>query len=104
MPIPDEEERIDLALEFGVPTFMKTLEVVAKDMKDARYHQPIFKVDAVDTTAAGDTFTGYFLAGIIDGMEILDILKMSAKASSIAVTRKGAVPSIPYKKEVLESL
>lgn len=104
LPIPDEEERIDLALEFGVPTFMKTLEVVAKDMKDARYHQPIFKVDAVDTTAAGDTFTGYFLAGIIDGMEIPDILKMSAKAPSIAVTRKGAVPSIPYKKEVLESL
>lgn len=72
--------------------------------KDVRYHQPIFKVEAVDTTAAGDTFTGYFLAGIIDGMEIPDILKMSAKASSIAVTRKGAVPSIPYKKEVLESL
>jgi len=33
LPIPDEVERIDLALEFGVPTFMKTLEVVAKDMK-----------------------------------------------------------------------
>lgn len=72
--------------------------------KDARYHQPIFKVEAVDTTAAGDTFTGYFLAGIIDGMEIPDILKMCAKASSIAVTRQGAVPSIPYKKEVMESL
>lgn len=72
--------------------------------KDVRYHQPIFKVDAVDTTAAGDTFTGYFLAGVIDGMEIPDILRMSAKASSIAVTRQGAVPSIPYKKEVLQSL
>ena len=69
-----------------------------------RYQQPIFKVDAVDTTAAGDTFTGYSLAGLIDGMEIPDILRMSAKASSIAVTRKGAVPSIPYRSEVEESL
>jgi ribokinase len=72
--------------------------------KDERYHQPIFKVKAVDTTAAGDTFTGYFLAGIIDGMKIPDILRMSAKASSIAVTREGAVPSIPYRKEVEEAL
>ncbi len=33
LPIPDETERIDLALAFGVPTFMQTLEVVAQDMK-----------------------------------------------------------------------
>lgn len=71
---------------------------------DVTYHQPIFKVQAVDTTAAGDTFTGYFLAGLIDGMAIPDILKMSAKASSIAVTRNGAVQSIPMKDEVLEAL
>lgn len=72
--------------------------------KNVRYHQPVFKVQAVDTTAAGDTFTGYFLAGIIDGMEIPEMMKMSAKASAIAVTRRGAVPSIPYKNEVLASL
>ena len=71
---------------------------------DLRIHQPIFKVEAVDTTAAGDTFTGYFMAGLIEGMEIADILKMSAKASSIAVTRKGAVPSIPYRNEVMEAM
>lgn len=71
---------------------------------DQTYHQPIFKVQAVDTTAAGDTFTGYFLAGLIEGMEIPEILKMSAKASSIAVTRNGAVPSIPYRQEVVEAL
>lgn len=71
---------------------------------DVTYYQPIFKVQAVDTTAAGDTFTGYFLAGLIDGMDIPDILKMSAKASSIAVTRNGAVQSIPLKEEVLEAL
>lgn len=71
---------------------------------DKKYHQPIFKVQAVDTTAAGDTFTGYFLAGLIDGMDIPDILKMSAKASSIAVTRAGAVQSIPYRDEVMSAL
>lgn len=68
------------------------------------YYQPIYKVQAVDTTAAGDTFTGYFLAGLLEGMPIPEILKMSAKASSIAVTRKGAVPSIPYRAEVMEAL
>lgn len=71
---------------------------------NVRIQQPIFKVEAVDTTAAGDTFTGYFLAGLIEGMEIADILRMSAKASSIAVTREGAVPSIPYRDEVMEAL
>ncbi len=71
---------------------------------EERYHQPIFKVEAVDTTAAGDTFTGYFLAGLMEGMPVQDILRMSSKASSIAVTRQGAVPSIPYRKEVMEAL
>lgn len=67
--------------------------------KDTKITQPVFKVNAVDTTAAGDTFTGDFLAGIIEGMPVADILRMSAKASSIAVTRKGAIPSIPYRSE-----
>ena len=71
---------------------------------EQKHFQPIFKVQAVDTTAAGDTFTGYFLAGLLDGMPVPKILKMSAKASSIAVTREGAVPSIPYRSEVMEAL
>lgn len=71
---------------------------------DQVYEQPIFPVKAVDTTAAGDTFTGYFLAGLMEGLPVPEILKMSAKASSIAVTRNGAVPSIPYRAEVMESL
>lgn len=69
-----------------------------------KYHQPSFKVKAVDTTAAGDTFTGYFIAGLVAGMEIEAILKMSSKASSIAVTRNGAAWSIPYRKEVEEAM
>ena len=69
-----------------------------------KHFQPIFKVQAVDTTAAGDTFTGYFLAGLCENMPIPEALKMSAKASSIAVSRKGAVPSIPYREEVMKAL
>ena len=69
-----------------------------------KHYQPIFKVQAVDTTAAGDTFSGYFLAGLCEGLDIPTILRMSAKASSIAVSREGAVPSIPYRAEVEEAL
>ena len=71
---------------------------------EQRFFQPIFPVKAVDTTAAGDTFTGYFLAGLAEGMAIPETLKMSAKASSIAVSRAGAVPSIPYRAEVMAAL
>ena len=66
--------------------------------------QPIFKVQAVDTTAAGDTFTGYFLAGLVEGLPMDKVLERCAKASSICVTRPGAVPSIPYRAEVMEAL
>ena len=66
--------------------------------------QPIFPVRAVDTTAAGDTFTGYFLAGLAEGMPMEEILRMSARASAIAVSRPGAVPSIPSRREVMEQL
>ncbi len=66
------------------------------------YRQGIFKVKAVDTTAAGDTFTGYFISSIIDGMPVQEGLELAAKASAIAVSRPGATASIPLKKEVLE--
>ena len=71
---------------------------------EQKVYQPIFPVQAVDTTAAGDTFTGYFLAGLVEGLPIPELLKMSAKASSICVTRPGAVPSVPYRAEVMEAL
>ena len=72
--------------------------------QEQKHFQPVFKVNAVDTTAAGDTFTGYFLAGLCDGLPIPEVLKMSAKASSIAVSRAGAVPSIPFREEVMAAL
>lgn len=65
------------------------------------YRQGIYKVKAVDTTAAGDTFTGYFISSIIDGMPVKEGLELAAKASAIAVSRPGATTSIPKREEVL---
>ena len=66
--------------------------------------QGIYPVKTVDTTAAGDTFTGYFLSSIIRGMSVEAGLRLAAKASSIAVSRKGAAPSIPEREEVEQAL
>lgn len=63
-------------------------------------HQPIFPVKAVDTTAAGDTFTGYFLAALTQGKSIRECMARAAAASAISVTRQGAAPSIPTMEEV----
>ena len=71
-------------------------------METGIYRQGIFKVKAVDTTAAGDTFTGYFISSVIDGMPVQDGLKLAAKASAIAVSRPGATASIPVRSEVVE--
>lgn len=65
-----------------------------------RYFQPIFKTAAVDTTAAGDTFTGYFLAGLAEGLAVNKIMRLCAMASAITVSHHGAVPAIPFRREV----
>lgn len=67
-----------------------------------RISQGIYKVKAVDTTAAGDTFSGYFIASILEGKEVKEALDIAAKASAIAVSRNGAGVSIPTKEEVAQ--
>lgn len=67
---------------------------------ECKLHQSIYKVKAVDTTAAGDTFTGFFIGAIISGEKVEKALDNASKASAIAVTRVGAGSSIPTKEEV----
>lgn len=62
--------------------------------------QEIYHVKAVDTTAAGDTFSGYFLAGLTKGMSPAECLDLASRASAITVTGKGAAPSIPSMSQV----
>ena len=101
-----DEILVRLAKLYPSASFVLTLGSNGAVFSDGtqKYFQDIFKVKAVDTTAAGDTFTGYFIAGLIEGMPIPEILRMSAKASSIAVSRPGAAPSVPSREEVMESL
>ncbi|MBR4470972.1 MAG: ribokinase [Erysipelotrichaceae bacterium] len=58
-------------------------------------HQDIYKVEAIDTTAAGDTFTGFFLASYLKDKDVVKALDLAARASSITVQGKGAAQSIP---------
>ena len=66
-----------------------------------RIFQPAYPAKAVDTTAAGDTFTGFFLAASLKGSAVKDALELAAKASAISVSRKGAAPSIPKLSEIV---
>ncbi len=68
--------------------------------KDNEIIQPAYSVKAVDTTAAGDTFVGYFVAEISRGKEPCDAMKTACAAAAITVSRKGAAPSIPRYDEV----
>ena len=69
--------------------------------KNIMFRQSAIKVNAVDTTAAGDTFTGFFLSGIFGGQSPEWSMKFASHASAIAVTRPGAAPSVPSREEVL---
>ena len=60
------------------------------------------KVKALDTTGAGDCFNGVFAACLAMGKNAIEAIKYANVASSISVTRSGAVPSLPYKNEVDE--
>ena len=62
--------------------------------------QPAIRVKPVDTTAAGDTYTGYFIAGMMAGMPIQDCMRRASQAAAISVTRLGAADSIPKLSEV----
>ena len=63
--------------------------------RDRVVHQDIYKVEAIDTTAAGDTFTGFFLASYLKDRDVIKALDLAARASSITVQGKGAAQSIP---------
>ena len=63
-------------------------------------YEAAVRVKAADTTAAGDTYTGYFIAGLTEGKPLRTCMNEASRAAAIAVTRPGAAGSIPWRKEL----
>lgn len=64
-------------------------------------HVPSIPVTAVDTTAAGDTFAGYFAAGLEQGLDIKAAMQLASSAAALKVTRSGTADAIPIREEVI---
>ena len=105
-----EEAPLDAARElrtrFGVKNVALTLGAAGSVFSGAPgdYTQAALPAEAVDTTGAGDTFAGFFLAGALNGFETQKALLFASAAASIAITRSGASSSIPDRDEVIERL
>ncbi len=100
--IESAKQAADIISAKGVSIVVITLGSQGALIKDNNeYHfVEAFKVDAVDTTAAGDTFCGSVCVGLSEGRSILDSVKLAARAAAITVTRMGAQTSIPYRSEL----
>ena len=108
--IPNETEidiigGVDYVLECGVKNIILTLGADGCDFitKQNRKHFNAYKVDVIDTTAAGDSFLGGVVRMIADDKTIEEAIEFATKVSNITVTRKGAIDSIPTYNEVIKS-
>ncbi len=68
--------------------------------RETKLRCPVKDTVVADTTCAGDTFLGYFLAGLIEGKAPADCLRLATAASSITVSRPGAMLSVPFRREL----
>ncbi len=104
---PADEKSAKLCAEkltqFGVKNVLITMggQGSASISGGEYVHTDIFKVNAIDTTAAGDTYVGAFVTKLSEGASVKDAMTFASKASSITVTRKGAQVSIPTRDEVV---
>jgi len=64
------------------------------------FEAPALNITPVDTVGAGDTFCGYFAAGLDEGLGLQDCLRLAAVAGSLACLKPGAQPAIPMRSEV----
>lgn len=102
----DEHSQLDaLHLRYPGPAIILTLGPRGAwwSHRGEKEFIPTVQVSAIDSTAAGDTFAGYFLAAIASGIGSVDALKLASRAAAICVTRHGSMHSIPLRAEVMRA-
>lgn len=102
----DIEKGLDKLLNKGFKNIVVTLGEKGSIYvsKEKRIEVNSYKVNAIDTVAAGDTFLGYFVASLSKSKSIEDSLKYASAGAALSVTKNGAAPSIPHLSEVEEFL
>lgn len=111
---PNEHEAKLLFPNMSLEDVLKqnaTKVLITEGSKGVRYHNgkeevlvPTFKVEAVDTTGAGDTFNGAFAVAVAEGKNIADSLRFANRAASLSVIKFGAQGGMPTRQEVEENL
>lgn len=104
-------ESSESALEYFAENYPKLSVVLTLGKKGSifsgdgqKIFQPSFEVKTVDTTAAGDTFTGFFISMLSKGEAYKNALRISSAAAALSVSKNGAAPSIPRYDEVLSQI
>ena len=105
IPITNEEsaqKAANILIQKGVKNVIITLGSKGAYLKNEVFSGIITteKVDALDTTAAGDCFSGAFCVGVLEGKTCENAVKFACQAASISVSRMGAQASIPYRNEL----
>ena len=98
----DFEQRAKSLIRKGIKRVIVTLGEKGSlyvDKNDSFIIAP-HKVDAIDTTGAGDSYCGAFVTALSEGKHVKEAMKFASKVSSIAVTRKGAIASLPHRSEI----
>ena len=99
------EEAVQIVKDHGVKNVLVTLGgdgVYLDTENEPPIHIPAKKVEVVDTTAAGDSFTAALAAMLLEGKTLKEAAEFANQVSAIVVTREGAQDSIPTLQEVLE--
>jgi MFS family permease len=85
---------------FTLAVSLFTLGSLACALSNSLPQLVVFRVQAVDTIAAGDTFNGALITALLEEKTLPEAIRFAHAAAAIAVTRKGAQPSVPWREEI----